>query len=192
MGVAACLVSLLLASLGLYVDLAASTSKPNAIREQSLTVYIKRDKADPKSDLAPGNQAVGLRLREDDSVTENATARQEVFSVSPAEPPPDEQSTMDWHELITTSVAAIGHEKRRQDEIRSSMWQQTHSVMFQPANEFVPNEPDPIIPDFKFKPRVKVAGLGLTIGSCFIGIPLVGVPVEERTVAMTFVVCGQD
>jgi hypothetical protein len=55
-----------------------------------------------------------------------------------------------------------------------------------------PDEPDPIISDLRFKPQIHVAGIGFAIGSCFIGIPIVGVPVEQRSVAITVFVCARD
>ena len=72
------------------------------------------------------------------------------------------------------------------------MWRQTHSIMFEPANEFVVQEEEPVIPDLRFIPRIHVVGLGVTIGSCFIGLPFAGVPVEQRTVAITLFVCAED
>jgi hypothetical protein len=64
--------------------------------------------------------------------------------------------------------------------------------MFEPANEFVVKEEEPVISDLRFIPRIHVVGLGVTIGSCFIGIPLAGVPVEQRTVAISLFVCAKD
>ena len=192
MGVAACFVSLLLALLELIVDLAANTPKPNAVSGQSLTVRIRPNEADSKSELASGEQSAKLQLREDLSLTEIPIPRQETTSASPPESPPDLQPVMDWREMITETVATIGNENLRQEKSRSSMRRQTHSIMFQPASEIVLKEPDPIIPDFRFKPQVHVAGIGVTIGSCFIGLPIVGVPVEDRTAAIRLFVCAQD
>ena len=72
------------------------------------------------------------------------------------------------------------------------MWRTTHSVMFQSEGGYIPKQEVPIIPGFRFKPQVHVAGLGVTIGSCFVGLPLVGVPVEERTAAIGLFVCAKD
>ena len=72
------------------------------------------------------------------------------------------------------------------------MWRKTHSLMFQSTGGIAPKQQEPIIPDFQFKPQVHVVGLGVTIGSCFIGLPIVGVPVEERTVAIRLFVCAKD
>jgi hypothetical protein len=61
--------------------------------------------------------------------------------------------------------------------------------MFQPDDDFKVNELVPILADFNFREPVGILGLGFTIGSCFIGIPLLGVPVEERSVGITLVIC---
>ena len=79
-----------------------------------------------------------------------------------------------------------------QEESRTSMWRQSHSIMFQPGSDIVVREEESILSDFRFKPRVYVVGLGVTIGSCFIGIPLAGVPVEQRTVAISLFVCARN
>jgi len=63
--------------------------------------------------------------------------------------------------------------------------------MFQPEIEPALRELDPILPNFRFKPQVYVAGLGITIGSCFVGIPIIGVPIEQRTVAISLFVCAK-
>jgi hypothetical protein len=80
----------------------------------------------------------------------------------------------------------------RNKESRSAMWQQTHSIMFQPTADFESMKDAPIISDFRFRPQLHVVGLGFTIGSCFIGIPLAGVPVEQRSVAVSLFVCAAD
>ena len=72
------------------------------------------------------------------------------------------------------------------------MWRQTRSVMFAPTGEFVLKEEAPAIPDFRFRPRIHVVGLGVTVGSCFIGLPIAGVPVEQRSLAINLFVCAED
>ena len=91
-------------------------------------------------------------------------------------------------EAVKTSM----DEYFRQEESRASMWRRSHSIMFQPAGDIVVKEIELIISDFRFMPRVHVVGLGLTIGSCFIGIPIAGVPVEQRTVAIRLIVCAPN
>ncbi len=70
------------------------------------------------------------------------------------------------------------------------MWRQSHSIMFAPEDEFVPRAAEPVLADLRFRPEFNVAGVGLKIGSCFVGLPLIGVPVEQRTVAIRLFVCA--
>jgi len=141
MGISACSVVALLALLGSLVDFAVSISKPEIEHGERLTVHIRKDESEPKSNFIAGNQA--------------------VRSLS-------------------------------QEESRASMWRRSHSIMFQPASGRAVKQEEPIISDFRFKPRVHVVGLGVTIGSCFVGIPIAGVPVEHRTVAIRLFVCAKD
>lgn len=159
MGVAACFVSVLLASVGFFVKLTAGTLDPE-FRGPILTVHIKHDEADSEVLFESVDQVRRLPLQEDASVAE--------------------------------TVASIGKEKQKREENRASMWRKTHSLMFQSTGGIAPKQQEPIIPDFQFKPQVHVVGLGVTIGSCFIGLPIVGVPVEERTVAIRLFVCAKD
>ena len=177
MGVAAGLMLIVIALLEVFLDFEVTTPKRNSTQGQSLTVHLRQNDAESKPERITSEQADDLRLRE-------------IVSVAP-ETQPDERSAADWRKIITESVAAIGNEKVRREESRSSMWRQSHSIMFQPESEHVLREQDPIIPNFRFKPQVHVAGLGITIGSCFIGIPILGVPVEERTAAISLFVCAK-
>jgi hypothetical protein len=191
MGIAACLMSIVIASLEVFLDFEMSTPKRNSSQGQSLTVQLRRNDADLRPEHVLGEQADDPQLREDVSVVEISTTLEDATAVIRPESQPDELTATDWRKNITESVVAIGNEKARQEVSRSFMWKRTHSIMFRPNNEQVLREQDPIIPNFRFKPQVHVAGLGITIGSCFIGIPLVGVPVEERTVAVRLFVCAK-
>lgn len=104
----------------------------------------------------------------------------------------DQRSPVDWTNTIANTVVSLANEKQDREEVRESMWRQTHSVMFQQTNEFVPKDERPVLANLNFKPEIHVVGLGVTIGSCFVGLPLVGVPVEERTVAIRLFVCADD
>ena len=191
MGVAACFVSLVLASVGFFAKFAAGTLDP-AFRSPSLTVHIKHDEDDTELQFESVGQIGSLGLREDASVTESATVPENVSSVTPPTLQSDELPVVDWQKMIAETVASLVKEKQEREETRALMWRKTHSVMFQSAGGFASKQQEPIIQDFQFRPQVHVAGLGVTIGSCFIGLPIVGVPVEERTVAIRFFVCAKD
>ena len=61
--------------------------------------------------------------------------------------------------------------------------------MFEDTGGFDVLTPKTIIADREFRVPVGVLGIGITIGSCFIGIPLAGIPVENRTVGPTLTYC---
>ena len=137
-------------------------------------------------------QSAELQLPEDLSLVEIPVTREEETSVSPPESPLDAQRVINWHEAITETVAEFVSEDVRQEESRAHMWRQNYSLMFQPADEIGLTEPGPVIAGFSFKPEIHVVGIGVTIGSCFFGLPILGVPVEDRTVAITLFVCAKD
>jgi hypothetical protein len=105
----------------------------------------------------------------------------------PVSPPPT-----DWRAIAAAEARSSVADSFRQEETRASLWRQTHSVMFQPGDTFVLQDEEPLLADFRFVYRSRVVGLGLNIGRCFIGIPIAGVPVEQRSGAITIFVCGQD
>jgi hypothetical protein len=191
MGVATCFVSFVLASVGFYAKFAAGTLDP-AFRSPGLIVHIKHDEDDSELQFESVDQIGSVELLEDASVAETATVPEDVSSATPPALQFDEQPVVDWQNMIAETVTSIGKERQEREEIRAPMWRRTHSIMFQSAGSFVPKQQEPIIPDFQFRPQVHVAGLGMTIGSCFIGLPIVGVPVEERTVAIRLFVCAKD
>jgi len=192
MGVSACSVALLLALLGSLVDFAVSISKPGIEPGEPLTVHIRKDEGEPGSNFKTADQAV-RSLSQEETVPAEITMRQhEVATVDSPEPPATSQPVREWRAIANETVKASVDEYFRREEFRASMWRRSHSIMFQSASDIVVKEIEPIISDFRFKPRVHVVGLGLTIGSCFVGIPFVGVPVEQRTVAIRLFACAQD
>lgn len=190
MGVATGLLALLLVMLDDFVPFGQRANESSAFPDQVLRVLIKHDEAEPSLEPKTANLLIPPVSREDGSETEMVAVSREAPGIAPSESLSVQRSTIDWNKAIAESVAASESEKRKQEEVRESMWRQTRSVMFRPANEFVPIEPEPVIAGLRFKPEIHVAGLGFTVGSCFIGLPLVGVPVEERTVAIRLFVCA--
>lgn len=191
MGVATCLVTLVLASVSFNSRFAVRTPD-SSIRSPNLIVRIKPDELDSEIQPESVNQTGGVERREGAPITETATVTEDVSSKTPDVRQSDERPVADWQKTIVETVASIGEESRRREESRDRMRRTTHSVMFQPKGDYVPKQQEPVIPDFRFKPQVHVAGLGMTIGSCFIGLPIVGVPVEDRTVAISLFMCAKD
>ena len=189
--ISACSVAVLLALLGMLFDFAGSISKPSIVHGEHLTVHIRKGRGEPNSDLTTGNQAVRSSPQHAIESAEFAEFQREVAPVDSPEPLPDTPPVRDWHSIANEAAKAIVDEYFRQEETRAAMWRQSRSIIFQPAGDMVLKQEEPIIADIRFTPRVHVLGLGVTIGSCFIGIPIAGVPVEQRTVAITLIVCAQ-
>lgn len=191
MGVSTCSVALLLAFLGSLVDFAKSRSKPSDESGQRLTVHIKQGEGELNPELTMENQAVSSLPQEEIDLAENPDLQLQAVTVHSPEPPPDPRPTEDWWAIPERAARASIDKQFRNEEIRASMWRQSHSIMFQPAGNLMAKEEEPVISDFRFKPEIHVVGLGVKIGSCFIGVPLAGVPVEKRTVGISLVVCAK-
>jgi len=192
MGVSACSIAVLLALLGSLVNIVVRVSAPGIEHGERLTLYIRKGVASPKSDFAVDNQSAPSLPQEQFVPTESADLEQEVANANTPKQLADTEPVRDWHAIAEGAAQASVDEFFRNEESRASMWRQSRTIMFQPASDFGVKEQDPIISDFRFKPQIHVVGLGVTIGSCFLGIPLAGVPVEQRTVAISLFVCAKD
>ena len=95
----------------------------------------------------------------------------------------------DWLAMASESAIHTADELFENEELREKMWRQTRSVMFADTGDFDFHEPAPIIADVEFRVPMGVLGIGITIGGCFIGIPLAGIPVEERTAGPNVIYC---
>jgi len=182
---------MILALLGSLIDFAVSISKPKRENGERLVVHIKKVEGENRSDLMTGDQVIRSTAREEITSVEFAEHQQEIASVDTSEPATDAPPVKNWRGIADEAIKSSIDEYFAQEESRASMWRQSRSIMFQPTSKIVVNDKEPIISDFRFKPRVHVAGLGVTIGSCFIGIPIVGVPVRQRTVAIRLFVCAE-
>ena len=192
MGISTCAVALLLALLGSLVDFVANIPRLSVEHGDRLTIYISKDEGEPKAETMPDDQAAPSVSQNEVVSVEPRDSEQEIVTAHTLRLPADSQPAKDWHAMAEEAAKTSVDEHFRNEEFRASMWRQSRSTMFQPASEFMLQEEEPIIPDFRFKPAIHVVGLGFTIGSCFIGIPLAGVPVEQRTVAISLFVCAND
>lgn len=192
MGISACFVAALLALLGSIVDFSNRVSLGDIGNREQLTVHIRKSVLEPSPDVSIGDQADHSLPMEELALAEH-TERQQIISPA-SSPDPDDESrpVTDWRLLADKAAQVAVDELFRQEKTRASMWRQTHSTMFKPAGDTLSLKEEPILADFRFTPRIHVAGLGVTIGSCFIGIPFVGVPVEQRTAAIRVFVCAGD
>lgn len=197
MGVAACAVLALLALLGMLFDSAVNFSLPGVEPADSMTVHIRASGDEAISDQTTEDQAVREQRQDEIELSDVADLRPEVAPPDYQEPPTESPPVIsppirDWRSIAGKASQEIVADQFRQEESRESMWRQSYSVMFQPAEETLVMEEEPVLADVRFIPRVHVLGIGLTIGSCFIGIPILGGPVEQRTGAITLFICAQE
>lgn len=101
----------------------------------------------------------------------------------------EREPTRDWDVISSSFAERHVDDLERRDRALAEMWRQSPSVMFESENEFEVIEVRAVMADLGFIEPVGVIGLGFTLGSCFIGIPLAGVPVEERTAVISLWVC---
>lgn len=190
--VSACAVAVLLTSLGPLFDFDLRVASPDLESTERLIVQIRGSESQPKAPVAMDGQAAHSLSRVGESPAAVAEVQHHAASFNQPEPTYDAPAVQDWRAIADASVHSSLNEYFAQEESRTTMWRQTHSIMFVPTGGMVSIEEEPAIPDFRFRPRVYVAGLGMTIGSCFVGIPFVGVPVEQRTVAIRLFVCAGE
>jgi hypothetical protein len=192
MGVSTCSVVLLLALLGSLVDFAAGVSKPRIKFYDVLTIHIRKGERERNAYVTTGDGAARSLPQEQTISSESADLPQEVASADAPEAPAHLPPAKDWLAMAGEAAKTSVDYYFRQEESRASMWQQTRSIMFQPASDTILKDIEPLLADIRFKRRSRVIGLGINVGSCFIGIPIAGVPVEERSIGISFFICGQD
>jgi hypothetical protein len=189
MGISTPLVASSLALLGSLVEFSAGELMPGVEREDQLTVHIVRAERERHADITTGNTAVRALPQEQVQSSDIAEHQQRLASFDSSEPPADSQPMQDWQAIAGDAARASVDEYARQEKIKASMWRQSRSIMFQPGDELVVRNEEPLLLDVAFIQRSHVVGLGFNVGSCFIGIPIAGVPVEERTVGISVFVC---
>jgi hypothetical protein len=190
--ISTCAVAALLAVLGYVLEHSRGAFTSGTQSDQSLTVQIRS--AERETMPLVSSAAAALQSRPQDAVpSENSTdLHQEAASTGAAKPRKDTRLAPDWRAMADVAATTSANEYFRKEGLRESMWRQSHSIMFEPADVPVTISSGPIIADLRFKHRSRVVGLGVNVGACFFGIPLLGVPVEQRTIAINVIVCGRD
>ena len=192
MGISAFFIAVMLALFGSLVDFAGRVSITDLEQAGRLTVVIRTHDGEPDSEFATESKFVPSSSQHAVDPADPIDSQRKVSAPLAPAPPFDPPPVRDWHAIAKTVARASVNHFFSNEESRASMWRQTRSIMFKPASDFVVREEEPAIPDFRFTPEIHVVGLGLTIGSCFIGIPIAGVPIEQRTVAINLFVCAKD
>jgi hypothetical protein len=192
MGISSCFVALLLAWPGPLVDFDLTASLLGLEHEDSLTVHIRKSEPKKDSNHTTANKSVRLPPPEQKAPDSIAEVQQELPPVDSPRQAVELQPEKDWHAIAKEVVRTIDATNSRQEESRAYMWQRSRSIMFEPADDIVLNDEAPLLSDIRFIRRSRVLGLGFNFGSCFFGIPIAGVPVEDRSVAITLFVCTSE
>jgi hypothetical protein len=177
MGIASGLAALLLALPAPLIDIASGIPQANL----SLSVQIRNNETELTPPLLPPEALVEK---------EPLTSPPAIVPTNVPEPIVEPVPATDWRAVAGAAAKASVDDYIQNEEARASLWRGSHSVMFQPGEQIVLLDEEPLLADFQFVHRSRVIGLGLNIGSCFFGIPIAGVPVEQRSGAITIFVCG--
>jgi hypothetical protein len=193
-GVSTCIVAVSLSLVGHFLENSLNPSRANTQGEQSrsLTVHVRKGVQVSQQISLTDGLVRQSPAREAVSSTEPAVHEQEIVSVDPANSQKNSRPESDWHELAAEAATTNAKEFFRKEEMRESMWRQSHSIMFEPVDGPSATGKEPVLSELRFKYRSRVVGLGVNVGACFFGVPLFGVPVEQRTIAINVFVCGQD
>ncbi|HEX2140246.1 MAG TPA: hypothetical protein VHG33_11095, partial [Woeseiaceae bacterium] len=171
--------SILLAAL-LQLDLDLKTGVANHPAEQHVLriLDIARRNVERTPESSTAEQAIHRPIEHERAPDEMARSEQGEKPDDSADSRVDPEPVRDWYALLKPSAKATVDVYVGREDLRASVWRETRSVMFQPGDEFGVIEEKPILSDIKFRQPVGVLGIGFTVGSCFIGIPIFGVPVE--------------
>ena len=196
MAISSLLVAASLAILAWMINAATCNDESCFEEPEHLVVLLDNRENDIRLEPAPPVQEAPDKV-EPQEIPEQPEVAEPVPEVqvpetSVAESPvddmqPEKDAYTIGHSVAREAVAA----RFEQEDVRERMWRQTASVMFADTGEFDFEEPETIIAAQKFRVPVGVLGIGLTIGGCFFGIPLAGIPVEERSAGPTVIYCAE-
>lgn len=192
LGLAACIVSVLLVLAGMLLDVAKKSSPAHIEESYYLTVQVRPRMPEPTPEHEPSEQIVRSAPHAQPAAARPEKPLREFSAAASPEVPAETPAAVDWHALTAATTKTNVDEFLRSEKSRATMLRQSHSVMFLAEKAPDLTVDDPLLADLRFIPRVHVLGLGITLGSCFIGIPIAGVPVEQRTVAITLFVCARE
>lgn len=187
--------------LAMIIETSARDARAPGKDEPSLSVYIREQLSEPDTtSIANADEPQGPEAQDVSTdevpIPEFEPSQAGQPAVAEAADPADEADDASEDTASVAAVDAYVDEAVdlyfKQQDARAAMWRRTDSVMHQPTSVFRPRESEPLLPDFRFKPGVDVVGLGFKLGSCFFGVPLAGIPVEERTAEITVIVCARD
>ena len=185
---------ILLEVLSVLISHAICTEDWCAEKRGTATVYVLPPKPEPVSDItlpdrellpAPPVQQEVVDPRSADRAGNEEGAEHDEDNDALSNLTPDR----DWYAIAEDAAKGTIADRFEQEEVRMTMWRETGSVMFRDIGEFDFQEPETIIAKREFRIPVGVLGIGMTIGGCFIGIPLAGIPVDKRSAGPNLIYC---
>lgn len=188
MGVSTCVIALLLAISGLLADLALSISRSGIATSDSLILLVRMKVAASAAD-PPMDDDLDVSA-EPDEPADTPGVQPELVTEDLPQPPDEPKPATDWHAMVDQVARTTVDDYYREKETMEALWRRSPSIMFEPGEELVLKDETPVIADLRFVPEIHVLGLGFTLGSCFFGVPIAGVPVEQRSAAITLIVCA--
>ncbi|MEM7504138.1 MAG: hypothetical protein AAF417_19000 [Pseudomonadota bacterium] len=180
-------------------------TKTSTPAEKPLEVYLDRRRdsiPDETSETESETTEPAVTERQvadlDGSKSEDVTTRTEEMKANDGpEPSRLEQSevgeppTANWYAAMEQVAQTTVDDHYTLQASRNETWRnsKTRSVVIQRGEQFVIQDDKSVVDDFEFVVRSRVFGIGFNIGRCFIGVPIAGVPVEDRTGDITVFVC---
>lgn len=164
-------------------------------KRETSTVYVLPPKPEPVSEIKLPDREIlpTLPVRQeiaDPQFADSAEGGQGTEQDKDMDPP-SMTPGIDWYAVAKDTAKRTMAGRFDQQELRESMWRKTGSVMFKDTGEFDFQEPETIIAKREFRVPVGVLGIGITIGGCFIGIPLAGIPVDRRSAGPNLIYCTE-
>lgn len=158
-----------------------------ADRSGFLTVHLVQEESEPTSEITPRDDEIRTVPQEQQAI---AGPRAADAALNEGQVPSIKLApARDWQVIAKESARQSVDDRVSQEKIRRSMWLNTGSVMFRDEGGFDFHEPATVIANREFRVPVGVLGIGMTIGGCFIGIPLAGIPVERRSAGPNVIYC---
>ena len=199
------MLAVILSLLAPLLDFVSVFSKTSTPTENPLEVYLDRQResmpdetGETEAEIAvpavTESQVANLDGSESEAVTNRG---EETKANDRPEPSPHEQTdateppTANWYAAMEQVAQTTVEEHYELQATRNETWanSKTRSVVIQRGEEFVAQNDEAVVDDVEFVVRSRVFGIGLNIGRCFIGVPIAGVPVEDRTGHITVFVC---
>ncbi|MDJ0918651.1 MAG: hypothetical protein QNJ05_12870 [Woeseiaceae bacterium] len=160
----------------------AGARQPMAVEDEPEVQRSEREAPRPSPDDATRTPIDVVETIRETTATSADDALEEAEA-------PELETTIDWHAEARETAVGYLEDRSAADARREARWRTSGSVLFKPGEEKPLELDGQILPSYHFRDPVGVVGLGLSFGQCFIGIPLIGIAVEDRTPGVGLIYC---